>query len=337
MNPVAILSPGYPDRSGGVTDHTARLVRNWTDLNTEVHAIGDMSEQPGALAESLARVGVAALLIQYVPFLYGRRGVSTYPERLARDARASGIRVCVFVHEPWVPPTRLPWLVLSPIQRRQLRRLSSECDAVATPVLAWRALLGPRTQLAYVGSTLGVPPALAQPGPMLPAPCVFSPFAAGLNWDWIAAAVRAIGEGLVIVGSDQQTAAGNPVLAKYLDLGWDCRGRLAGPDVLNLLGHAHLVLAPYVDGLTGRRTSAMAALSTGARVLSSTGPLFDPAFRDGPVALAASKSEFVAAAQRLWATDDPGAARAERLALYAERLDPQVLDRQLLDLVTGRP
>jgi glycosyltransferase involved in cell wall biosynthesis len=37
-----------------------------------------------------------------------------------------------------------------------------------------------------------------------------------------------------------------------------------------------LALAPYVDGLTLRRTGAMLALAHGVATVSSRGPLFDP-------------------------------------------------------------
>src|SRR5262245_14109923 len=119
MTALAVLSPGYPASRGGVTDLTHRLVGHWSGTGHAVRVLGDLDPDPEAVAVSLAGSHVAALLIHYVPFLYGRRGLSSYPERLARSARARGIRVVLFVHEPWVPMTRLPWLVLGPLQRLQ--------------------------------------------------------------------------------------------------------------------------------------------------------------------------------------------------------------------------
>ncbi len=278
-----------------------------------------------------------AILIQYVPFLYGRRGLSRFPRRLATDARQSGIRVGVFVHEPWVPRTRLPWLILSPLQRSQLRRLLTACDVAFTPVPAWRDLLGDAVHLVYVGSTLGDPLETLVHEPPLPAPVVFSPFAAGLLWDWVAAAVRAIGAqpGLTIVGADVAAARRDPVARRWVDPAWDWRGYLDPPAAIALLAKAPVVLAPFVDGLTGRRTSACAAASVGARVLSSRGPLYDVGLDGGPFALADTEAQFCELAVALF-HERPGAAERARWGQwYSQNLAPRQLDQRLLDLLVN--
>ena len=335
---LAILSPGFPSTPGGVTDHTHRLVGHWGAAGHVVRAIGNTSADPEALAADLAASEVGAVLIQYVPFLYARRGVSSWPERFARAARARRLRVTLFVHEPWVPLTRLPWLVLGPLQRRQLRRLVRVADCVVTAVPAWRATLGRRVELVYVGSNLGPVPtdATASPAP-LAAPVVFSPTAAGLRFDWIVAAARAIGAspGLMLVGTDAADARRHPQLGIHFDPAWDWRGRVPAAEALRVMARARLVLAPFTDGATGRRTSMLAAVSTGARVLSSTGPLFDPAFRESPLLVAHNESEFVEIAVRTWNAADPPAARAARLAWHRAHLEPADLDQRLLRFVIG--
>ncbi len=333
MTMLAILSPGFPSTPGGVTDHTHRLVRHWTTAGAAVRTWGNPRAAPEALAGELATAGGTGILIQYVPFLYGRRGLSTFPERLARAARERGIRVTVFVHEPWVPPTRLPWLVLSPLQQRQLRRLAGLAHATVTAVPAWRDTLG-RSELLYVGSNLGAVSADLPRDP-LPAPVVFSPTAAGLQFDWVAAAARAIGASpeLIVVGCDAAEARRHPQLARHFDAAWDWRGRPPAPDVLRVLARARLVLAPFVDGPTGRRTSMLGALSTGARVLSSTGPLMDPLFREG-LTLAGDPAEFAALARRLWQEPDTQGPDA-RMAWYRRHFDAEMLDARLLGIVGG--
>lgn len=331
---VGIVSPGYPEIPGGVTDHTARLVRHWSQAGHEVVVLSARAEHPERIVAAWRERGVRAILMQYVPFLYARRGLSRFPHRIAAEAHAAGLRTAVFVHEPWVPPTRLPWLVLSPLQRRQLRRLLQICDVAITPVPAWRTLLGGNTSVVYVGSTLGEPPSDPS-GTPLPAPVVFSPFAAGLNWDWIVAAARAVGTqpGLTVIGADWDAARRHPVLRRWANPTWDWRGRLDGPTVLALLARARMVLAPFVDGLTGRRTSAFAAASVGARLVSSRGPLFDPAFDAAPFALANTKSEFCELARALFRAPEPATARRQRAEWYARRLAPIDLDRSVLALL----
>lgn len=335
MAHVAILSPGYPTGSGGVTDHTARLVRHWEESGHRVSVWNDPTVVPIVLSEPGNGPEITAILIQYVPFLYGRRGLSRLPRQIARAAGRHGIRVSVFVHEPWVPPTRLPWLVLSPLQRRQLRRLVAAVDEAITPVPRWATLLGPATRLLHVGSTLGDPPEGLPSEPVEPAPMVFSPFAAGLAWDWIVAAVDAIGAGLTVVGCDRDAARSHPAVGRYARPDWDYHGRLPATQVLETLARARLVLAPFTDGLTGRRTSAMAALSVGAPLVSSSGPLFDPAFGRGPVTISDSRDDFAHRARELWDSADPGSQREKRIEWFGRQLGSRILDDQLLEIVTG--
>ena len=331
---VCIVSPGYPETPGGVTDHTARLVRHWTDTGTQVVVLGTANENPERVVREWHRAGVRAILIQYVPFLYGRRGLSSFPLQVALHARPSGMRVALFIHEPWVPPTRLPWLLLSPLQRRQLLRLVRICDTVVTPVPVWRDLLGAKASLMYVGSTLGEPP-LPGDETSLPAPVVFSPLASGLNWAWIAEAVEAVGAtpGLIVIGADWETARRHRRLRRWADPAWEWRGFLERSAVLSLLARARLVLAPFVDGLTGRRTSALAAASVGAPLLSSRGHLFDRALETGPFALANTAQEFRDLAVSLFARSRSAASGQPKLEWYQRHLAPAELDQKLLALL----
>lgn len=335
MTSIRIVSPGFPETPGGVTDHTARLRRHWKDAGHEVQVLGTRDEEPAAIAARWRDEGAEAVLIQYVPFLYGRRGVSRFPERVARAARELGLHTSLFVHETWVPPTRVPWLVLGPIQKRQLRRLLGAVDGVVTAVPAWADALGHRAQVVRVGSNLGEPLSQLPTQPPLTAPVVFSPFAAGLEWRWIVAAVEAIGATppLIVIGADEQEVRDHHVVGRWWRAEWSCRGRLPAEEVLPLLSRAPLVLAPFGDGLTGRRTSAMAAMSAGAQVLSSVGPLFDPLFDDSPVALARTAEEFVERARRIWSDPDSHSHRDERLEWHHAHLEPKTLDARLLDLV----
>jgi hypothetical protein len=334
VSAVAIVSPGFPDAPGGVTDHTARLVRHWQDAGTTVHTLGVPTAAPDPQAALWHAAGVTGVLLQYVPFLYGRTGISRIPERVAQAARARGLRVTTFVHEPWVPPTRLPWIVLSPLQRRQLHRLLATSDCAATAVPAWATQLGAQVQVVPVGSTLGEPSAQVAPGPPLPAPVVFSPFAAGLAWPWIAAASAAIGAEprLIVIGATAQELRAHHVVRRWHQAQWDCRGRLPADEALQLLARARVVLAPFVDGLTARRTSALAVLSTGATMISCNGPLFDPLFEQGPLEIAPSREEFVQRAVEAWQRPMTPTERERRLRWYRAHLDPRTLDARLLDI-----
>lgn len=331
MSGVAIVSPGYPSVTGGVTDHTHRLRAHW-DASMPVEIVSALDEPPPAVVSRLHDMGVTALLLQYVPFLYAHRGLSGLPIRMIRAGQTAGLRTTVFVHEPWVPPTRLPWLVLSPLQRRQLQVIVRNADAAVTPVPAWQRTIGAKVETLYVGSTLGRPPDDAPP---VETPVVFSPFAAGLDWSWIAAAVREIGAGLTVIGATSDELHDHAGTRAWAEREWTCTGRLPADEVLRALAGARLVLAPFVDGITGRRTSALAALSAGARLVTSMGRLADPFLVDGPLDAAATRHGFVELATRRWDETDDSASRSRRRAWYDEHLDPVALDRRLLAIVTG--
>ena len=334
---IAILSPGFPDSAGGVTAHTHRLVRNWSDSGHEVTVIGNLSEGPKSAMERLREAGAKFLLVQYVPFLYGRRGLSRFPERLVRGASGAGIRVTTFVHEPWVPPTRLPWVVLSPLQRRQLKGILAIAHAVVTAVPRWKVQLGEDTEIVYVGNTMGDSDTATAVEPPLPAPVVFSPFASGLRWEWIVEASKAIGAqpSLTVIGADANQVRLHRSVGKSFQLDWECTGHLPAAEVLARLARARLVLAPFGDGVTGRRTSLFAAASVGARVLCSTGHLHDGSFTSSALHVATSREDFIDKAVRLWSTAAEAGERSERLAWYQEVLDPVRLDAQLLEVVLG--
>ena len=332
---VAVVSPGYPRSRGGVTDHTARVAAHWAAEGHRVEVVADITIPPQAIADRLAHLETAALLIQYVPFLYGRRGLSSFPESLARHAKAREMRVATFVHEPWVPPTRLSWLVLSPLQRRQLRRLVSVADDVVTAVPAWRDMLDPAGDLVYVGSTLEPAGPSNSPEEPLTAPLVFSPLASGLRWDWIDAAVRAIGAdpGLIAVGADAAEVREAGQVKQWYRPEWRWLGHLPSSEVRSILARAPLVLAPFADGTTGRRTSLLSAQSAGARIVAATGHLHDPLFDAGPIRLASSRDEFAQMAKAAWTSVDDAEARSRRLAWHAEHFDSVTLDRALLDVL----
>jgi glycosyltransferase involved in cell wall biosynthesis len=66
----------------------------------------------------------------------------------------------------------------------------------------------------------------------------------------------------------------------------DAREDLPPSEIAALLKASTVALQPFPDGISARRTSAMAALALGVAVVTSDGFLTDPVWRDGAVALA---------------------------------------------------
>jgi glycosyltransferase involved in cell wall biosynthesis len=95
-----------------------------------------------------------------------------------------------------------------------------------------------------------------------------------------------------------------------------------------------VVVQPYPDGVTTRRTSVMAALANARAVVTCDGGLTESVWRDsGCVFLAASAAALVGAARDLLANAPARAAlEARASATYAARFDL----RHTIDALIGR-
>ncbi len=339
---IGLYSPDVPPVPGGVADHTLALA--WALARAGSPPVvfarrGDAERfapvacttgvGTGDLAAAVLRAGVRALILQYTPFLYARRGVAPAVVRAARTVADAGVRLALFVHEPFVPFTRLPWLVTGLPQRWQLRQLVRRAAWVYAGVPRFaeqagrHARNGTVVRVVPVGATLAVSTASRSEARAAlgltaddVAVGVFSPGASGFLAGWIAAAagrlashprVRWIRFGH---GSDRPWD-GWPAGGRTITL-----GEAPAEVVARTMRALDLIAAPYVDGLTLRRSSAMLALATGIATVSSTGSLFDPTAG----ALAACEPTAGAFAARLagLVDDAPGrAALAARAGGYA--------------------
>ncbi|HVO35803.1 MAG TPA: hypothetical protein VMT21_09575, partial [Gemmatimonadales bacterium] len=340
---IGLYSPDTPPVPGGVSDHTLVLARALEAQGHPPVVLGGRGDPalfaplacrtgvtPLTLAAAARELGVTALLVQYVPFLFARRGVSPAICRGVSLVKREGVRVAVFVHEPYVPFTRLPWLVTGWPMRWQLRFILRRAAFAYAPVPRFveiaQRYARPETsvRLAPVGATLPVArESRAQARQALGladgtiAIGVFSPAAAGLLLDWVDRARAALEDRADVVwvcfgfGSERlprETGSGDRLL------------RVADHEpgaVARTMRALDLAAQPYVDGLTMRRTSAMLALAHGVALVSSTGPLFDPRL----AALAACEDTAeVFAARLVRLVDDAGerAALTARSAGYAE-------------------
>jgi hypothetical protein len=92
-------------------------------------------------------------------------------------------------------------------------------------------------------------------------------------------------------------------------------GRLDAPAVAACLGGCDLLLQPYIDGVTTRRTSTMAGLINGRAILTTTGHLTEPVWAEnGAVAMVGANDSkpFVAAAIHLLDAEGERAALGAR-------------------------
>lgn len=337
---------------GGISDHTRALGKALA-ARTPTHVLaqrGDPSSLDGvpcgvgvgvsALPEAAVRIGARAVVLQYVPFLYARRGVSPALVLSARRLHRRRIPTGLVLHEPFVPFTRLPWLITGPLQRLQLRALAGSSQFVVSPVPRFvdiaRRYGAAAAALAPVGAAwqpAGASRAASRAQLGLSdgdvAIGVFSPAASGYLGSWVESASRSLsGEPAVVwvlMGFGSVTFAARLAGGRKVVVGERPLAELSA-----LAAGLDLFVAPYEDGLTLRRTGAMFGLAHGLPLVSSRGHLFDEAL-DSVAACARDCGDFAWRLRRLVQSAEARAALAARVGA-ARELTTQ--DR-MADLIVG--
>jgi len=364
---IGLYSPELPPVPGGVADHTLALARA-LEAEGAAPAVLGREGDPTVFAPLTCRTGLGptdlpraarelrltALVVQYVPFAFARRGIAPRLCLGIRRLAGAGLVIAVVLHEPFVPFTRLPWLVTGWPMRWQLRDVLRRTAFVYAPVPRYAEIArayAPRAavRLAPVGATLPVSPAgraEARAALGLPdgavAVGVFSPAAAGFRRDWIEEAAARLAAARARDGAPAPTVV-------WVVFGNGAERVLAAPPAgvtvrrvterdAAVIGRTmralDLAVAPYVDGLTMRRTGAMLALAHAVATVSSTGPLYDSRLGE----LAACEPTALALASRLDALiRDPAAraALAARAAGYRELASVEVLARHIVADLAG--
>jgi glycosyltransferase involved in cell wall biosynthesis len=252
-------------------------------------------------AELDACPGPRRLLVQWVPHGFGYRSMNLgFCLWLARRARA-GDHVELMVHEPymefsWRSPAHS---AMAAVHRIMTLVVLGAARRAWIAIPAWEARLRPYT--------LG----RAVPMPWLPIPgCVptdlashpavlrtrFAPDVQPIVGHFGAhgAAVAALLDGclpsimegpcrpaLLLLGADGRTYR-DALVARHP--GWTGRvhaaGFLDGAALAAHLAVCDVMVQPYPDGVTSRRTSVMACLSQGRAVVTTTGHLTEPLWQD---------------------------------------------------------
>ncbi len=263
------------------------------------------------LSEALdATSSPRVILAQHVPSLWGYRGINLRFGRWLRTRRAQGDDVRVMFHEVryhtklWDKPTR--WL-LAALQRLMVRDLLAASSRVYVSTPSWEPTLRRHERTTHRQFTwLPVPSTI---------PVIDDPDGVALLRQRLAL------QGEVLIGSFG-TYSGTvasllaQTLLRLLDGRNDRRAVLVGRgsvSFLNQLVTAHpalkgrltalgglppieisrylqacdLLIQPYPDGVTSRRTSTTAALAHGRAVVTNQGSLHEPFWAEsGAVALA---------------------------------------------------
>lgn len=280
------------------------------------------------------------LLAQYAPNVWGYKGMNLGFARWLVRRRVLGDDVRVMFHEPWyhLQPWDRPTRWILPLVQRGMARtaLSASTRAyVSTSLwaLMLRAVLpddGPPITWLPVPSTILV---TADPngvkairnrvapggGPIIGSFGTFNGLISDLLSDTLPPLLEGTRAGMMIGRGSQEfvsrLVAARPELATRLH----ATGELSPREVSIHLQASDLLLLPYPEGLTGRRTTIMAGLAHGRAVVSTESWKTEEVWREsGAVTLAPveDRSELIRRAAGLLDDSD---ARA-RMGIAARRL-----------------
>ncbi|NOK37684.1 hypothetical protein HMI49_31240 [Corallococcus exercitus] len=354
-----LLTGEYPPAPGGVSDHcrsvahallsAGETVHVWTpgaegvtdDQGVTVHRWPGLFTPRGLVRltrELDATPGPRRLLLQYVPHAFGMKAMNV-PFCAWFAARRQDERE-LFLHEavyPWSPGAPWKHQVLAGVTRVMLRTLALGVERAYVSIPTWAEHLPEplRTQAKWcpipsplpldvpadavraVREALGGGPTVAHFGTYGgaiagPLEAVLVPL---LERDERRQALL-LGRGSQ--GWSEALGRKHPALARRLH----ARDGLAPEAVAAHLRAAELLLQPYPDGVSARRSSAMGGLGLGLPIVTNAGHLSEPLWRElRPVALAddASPAALLALAEHLLEHGEERRVLGERAArVYRE-------------------
>lgn len=366
-----LITGEYPPQPGGVSDYTAQVARGLAGSGAEVHVWapaweGFTPNGPGVqvhrlpdhfgprglreLTHRLDRLPPGRLLVQYVAPAFGYRGMNLPFCLWLQTRRAED--VWVMFHEVAYPWTRERPLrnVLAAANRAMAALLVRRADRIFVSIPNWSDSL-PRLLRRRAPEPVWLPipsnlPALSSiPARKTPDPArvVLGHF--GTYGEAIAAQLEAVLPKLLeghperhalLLGrrSDafaRRLAEQHPSLAAQLS----GQGEQPPDAVQAALLSCDVLIQPYPDGISSRRTSAMAGLALGLPMVTNQGYLSEPYWQDHrPVALADNPSPeaLIATAEALLASPASWADLGRR-ACAAYESDFSL--RRTLDVLTG--
>ncbi len=334
---IHIIAPALPPKLDGIGDHSARLATALTAAGAEVTLLAPrdvpLDPVPGVrvvpaftpldrrsvwdLVPIVAAHRPDWVLLQYNPFCYGRRGLNLSLPRAFAAMRSPATRLAVFAHEQYVPVLDVKHAVMTTWQRWQFRQLGRAADVVFSSIQRWadqnRERFACPVLHVPVGSNVprvAITPAEARARLSIePGVAVLGVFGTAHNSRLLeptrhaveAAAVAGHRPLLLYIGPD-----GAAMRAAFPGVRLIADGPLPAEEVSRRLSAVDVYLGGFVDGVSTRRGSWLAALQHGLACVGTHGGKTDDLFR-----VAAAAGEVV--------LTDPA--------------DPHAFDRPVLDLL----
>ena len=312
----------------------------------ETVMLGDRfgSESVRTLSARLDRDPQSRLLVQYVPAVFGRRGANVAFCRWVGSRGGAGTDIRVMFHEPYLYFRWRPDHVLAALAQRTMARiLLDAAPRVYLSTDTWRRYLS-RYGFDAMQRAVTLPIPSAIPRLDCPAAVIATRSRSigmatqlvghfGSYGNHVAPMIRQALHDLLLsaphVAAVCAGAGSESFVERILTERPALRGRLAATgrasarDISLHLQACDLLLQPYPDGVTTRRTSVMAGLANGRAVVASEGPLTENIWREtGAVRLAPSIDALVTSACGLLSdTAARASLEARAAAVYASRFD----------------
>jgi glycosyltransferase involved in cell wall biosynthesis len=333
-----LITCEFPPRPGGVSDYSGQVAEGLRTAGVDLRVW--CSEFEGFSRSGLARVGALIdatpaprrLLVQWVPHGYGRRSMNVaFCRWVAGRASHHGDEIDLMIHEPglgfWEGGVRHN--VVAAVHRAMLAFLVRKATRVWMSTPAWEAYLRPYlfgrkipVEWAPVPSNIPVVPQGAD-----------ADYPVGYFGQYDAQGIRVLKQLLEII-PDRIALIGRgaervPMHERTIVIGETDPARLS-----RAIASCWVMCHHYIDGVTGRRTTAMASLAHGKAVATVEGRLTEPLWRaSGAVVLspAGDAAALAANIRKLLRDHESRAALGKAAAaLYRERFSLDHTIAQLL-------
>jgi glycosyltransferase involved in cell wall biosynthesis len=290
-------------------------VHVWTTGPASAAATGPGASGPGIVVHGLPdrfgrhsrsaleeawRATPGVVLLQYVPNAFGARGANLPFCIWLRGVHRAGADVRVMFHEPYFYFTLVrPWRnALAIVQRAMAATLLRAANTIYMSTETWSRYLG-RNAAHRRFQALPIPSSI----PSAPDPALVNGYRRqiaryesivighfGTYGDHVRDALLAVLPGIHALLPDARFAFVGAGGGEFLDRlhtrlpgvaarAW-ASGRVGADDVAALLRACDLLIQPYPDGITTRRTSAMAGLKNGVATVTTSGELTERVWTD---------------------------------------------------------
>ncbi len=314
-----IITGEYPPDDGGVAGHTAVIAAALAACGEQVHVWCPGTSGPsedggvtihrelGALGPAdLRRVSAALkgsrrLLVQWVPHAFGRRSLNVAFCRWLLRRRRQGDEIDVIVHEPFLPfEGTLKMKGAAVVHRVMTTYVLRSATRVWITIRAWERYLRPyapkrdlRFEWLPVPSTIPVDGSTVAQAAAASSRLLIGSFPTGERYaeDVLRDAILPLlGSNpllhLLLIGRRSEAARDG-----LLGADGSLHERILATGAMDLANLSRRVAAcdvavqPYADGVSGRRTSAMAFLAHERPLVTTDGRFTESLWRDNAVAL----------------------------------------------------